>query len=186
MKDEKYLSNPSNRCYFCKNHLYMAINEIKSKYPDHHILNGTNTDDLGDYRPGLEAAKEHHVESPLVDCKINKKGVRSLANFLGLQVWDKPASPCLSSRFPYGTSISIEDLLKVESAEEVLNNYGFEDVRVRFLQDEARIEVEKDQLERLYGHFPSIESEIKAIGFARCSVDEEGLVSGKLNRVLNG
>ncbi len=185
MKDDHYLSNPANRCYFCKNHLYMTLNEVKRRYPEHHILNGTNIDDLGDYRPGLEAAKEHQVKSPLVDCEIDKETVRVLANYFGLENWDKPASPCLSSRIPYGTSVSIEKLMKIESAEELLNDYGFEDVRVRYFDDEARIEVEKNQVKRLNSLFPTIEQEIRKIGFKSCSIDQEGLVSGKLNRVLN-
>jgi len=185
MKDDDYMSNPTNRCYFCKNHLYLAINEVKSKFTGYEVLNGTNIDDLGDYRPGLEAAKEYDVRSPLVDCKVNKEGVRLLARHFGLENWDKPASPCLSSRIPYGTSVSIEKLMKIESAEELLNNYGFEDVRVRYMDGEASIEVEKDKIEKLNTIFPSIESEILKIGFKKCSVDQEGLVSGKLNRVLN-
>ena len=185
LQDENYLQNPANRCYFCKNHLYMAISSLQKKYPSYVLLNGSNTDDLGDYRPGLQAASEHHIQSPLVACNINKDMVRKIAKYLGIRHWNKPASPCLSSRVPYGNSISVEKLKNIEEAEAILNKYGFEDVRVRHFNNEARIEVPAKEIEQLQNVFSSVSIEIQKLGFEHCSIDKEGLVSGKLNRVLS-
>lgn len=185
LQDENYLQNPTNRCYFCKNHLYMAIGSLSQKYPGYVMLNGSNIDDLGDYRPGLQAASEHNIQSPLVDCNVNKEIVRKISKHLGIQHWNKPASPCLSSRVPYGSNISIEKLKSIEEAEAILNNYGFEDVRVRHFQKEARIEVPYNEVGRLDAVFSVVSVEIQKLGFEHCSIDTEGLVSGKLNRVLS-
>lgn len=186
MEDEEYLSNPSNRCYFCKNHLYDSVNALREKFPDHVVLNGSNLDDLGDYRPGLQAASEHKVFSPLVDCGVTKDAVRAISKHLGIEHWDKPASPCLSSRVPYGLAINAKMLEEIEAAESILNRHGFRDVRVRHYTEEAKIEVPADELNKLNDLFPQISEEIKNVGFKRCIIDNEGLVSGKLNRVLNG
>lgn len=184
LKDANYFSNPSNRCYFCKNHLYETLGQVSKKYPGYHLLNGTNTDDLGDYRPGLEAAKEFKIRSPLVDCGINKNTVRRLARIFDLPNWDKPASPCLSSRVPYGNEITLEKLQQIELAEAILNQYNFTDVRVRHYGSEARIEVPSDMVPHLRDNFSAISASILKLGFEKCTIDEEGLVSGKLNRVL--
>jgi pyridinium-3,5-biscarboxylic acid mononucleotide sulfurtransferase len=185
LSDENYLSNPSNRCYFCKNHLYMGLKSLKGKYQDHVLLNGSNLDDLGDYRPGLQSAKEFSIQSPLVECGIDKKSVRDIAEYMGLAHWNKPASPCLSSRVPYGNSITIEKLMQIEKAESLLNGYGFVDVRVRHYGSEASIEVPSEDLEKLNSLFPILSNKIIEFGFEKCKIDQEGLVSGKLNRVLN-
>jgi uncharacterized protein len=185
MQDKDYLSNPSNRCYFCKNHLYMSLNTLQKKHPGYVLLNGSNIDDLGDYRPGLQAASDHHVLSPLVDCGIDKKMVREIAKHLGIEHWNKPASPCLSSRVPYGNEISIDKLKMIEDAESIINKYGFEDVRVRHYDNEAKIEVPVEQIGQLDNVFSSVSKEIENLGFELCSIDQEGLVSGKLNRVLS-
>jgi len=185
LQDENYLQNPTNRCYFCKNHLYMAISSLRKKYPGYVLLNGTNSNDLGDYRPGLQAASEHYIQSPLVACNIDKEMVRKLAKYLGIQHWNKPASPCLSSRVPYGNGINIGKLKSIEEAEAILNNYGFEDVRVRHFEHEARIEVPAKELAHLHNVYAAVSIEIKKLGFKHCAIDEEGLVSGKLNRVLS-
>ena len=183
--DKNYYSNPANRCYFCKNHLYTDIQQVEQKYPGYFVLNGTNSDDLGDYRPGLEAARQHGIKSPLVECGISKIEVREMAKKLGLPNWDKPASPCLSSRVPYGLEVTPEKLRQIESAEDVLNQFGLEDVRVRHYGSEARIEVPVSELPKLQSHLEEISGLIKEIGFENCVVDEEGLVSGKLNRSIN-
>lgn len=182
--DENYLSNPSNRCYFCKSHLYTDITVLAKKYPGYSLLNGTNTDDLGDYRPGLQAASEHKILAPLADCGLNKEDVRALGKHFGLPNWNKPASPCLSSRVPYGNSISIEKLQQIEAAETVLNQLGFEEVRVRHYGEEARVEVPKHVLPKLISHSIKIETAFAHLGFAKTVIDEEGFVSGKLNRAL--
>ncbi len=184
VEDENYFSNPANRCFFCKSYLYFDLQKIKRKYPDYEVLNGTNTDDFQDYRPGLEAAQNFKILSPLVDCGLDKEAVRIMANHFKLPNWDKPASPCLSSRIPYGNIITVEKLKQVEAAEEILNQHGFDDVRVRHYGEEARIEVPAHLLDKLRQRFPSIEASIRSLGFTHCVVDGEGLVSGKLNRVL--
>ncbi|MEZ4827876.1 MAG: ATP-dependent sacrificial sulfur transferase LarE [Bacteroidia bacterium] len=182
--DPDYLANPVNRCYFCKSHLYHDLTRMLHKYPGYTLLNGTNTDDLGDYRPGLQAASEHRVASPLADCGISKQAVRNLARHFGLPNWDKPASPCLSSRVPYGSPITGEKLHQIETAEGILNAWGFEDVRVRHFGTEAKVEVPVNDLPRLSENFEVISAAIRQTGFESCTMDTEGLVSGKLNRTI--
>ncbi len=183
--DENYFSNPGNRCYFCKSHLYKTLEIISAKYPGYQILNGTNTDDLGDYRPGLIAATENQIHSPLVECSIDKQTVRELARHFGLPNWEKPASPCLSSRVPYGDRITLEKLSQIEKAEAILNRFGFGDVRVRHFGKLAKIEVPGYQISELNVRIEEISKKILELGFDEIIVDEEGLVSGKLNRALN-
>ncbi len=182
--DEAYYSNPFNRCYACKSHLYTDLSKLLERFPGYVALNGTNSDDLGDYRPGLQAADQNAVRSPLADCGLDKASVRSLAHALGLANWDKPASPCLSSRIPYGQAVTREKLNRIELAESVLHRYGFQQARVRHYPDEARIEVPSENLEELRIHLPKIVETFTAIGFPQTTLDAEGLVSGKLNRAL--
>jgi len=187
LNDPNYTSNPSNRCFFCKNHLYEAMTDIiMEKYPDYTIINGTNYDDLGDYRPGLQAAESHLIRSPLVELKISKKEVIEMANELGLETANKPPSPCLSSRIPYGTEVNNQRLKQIENAEYFLNDLGFNQVRVRNNGDEASIEVPISEMENLIEKFEYISLGIKNLGFKKVRIDKEGFVSGKLNRVLNG
>ncbi len=186
LNDPNYTSNPSNRCFFCKNHLYEAmIDIIQEKYSNYTILNGTNLDDLGDYRPGLQAANIHNIKSPLVELKITKKEVIEMANELGLETANKPPSPCLSSRIPYGTVVNSERLKQIENAEYLLNDFGFNQVRVRNNGDEASIEVPISEMEKLVENFEHISIGIRNLGFKKIRIDKEGFVSGKLNRVLN-
>jgi len=186
LNDPNYTSNPSNRCFFCKNHLYEAmIDIIQEKYSNYTILNGTNLDDLGDYRPGLQAANIHNIKSPLVELEITKKEVIEMANELGLETANKPPSPCLSSRIPYGTVVNSERLKQIENAEYLLNDFGFNQVRVRNNGDEASIEVPISEMEKLVENFEHISIGIRNLGFKKIRIDKEGFVSGKLNRVLN-
>ncbi|MBD5782116.1 ATP-dependent sacrificial sulfur transferase LarE [Pelagicoccus sp. NFK12] len=182
--DEAYYSNPFNRCYACKSHLYHDLSALLQKYPGFVATNGTNCDDLGDYRPGLQAASQAAVRSPLADCGMDKAAVRALAKSLQLPNWNKPASPCLSSRIPYGQSVTREKLNRIELAESVLARYGFEEARVRHYQNEARIEVPSESIAPLKAHMPKIVETFAAIGFPQTTLDQEGLVSGKLNRAL--
>ena len=184
LNDTRYSQNPINRCFYCKDHLFHDLQELKHEYPGFEVLSGTNYDDLGDYRPGIDAAHKNLVLSPLVDCKITKAEVREMAKHFGLPNWNKPASPCLSSRIPYNQAVTIEKLKQIEAAEEILNSYGFEDVRVRHFGTFGKIEVQKDDLEKLILIKDKIIDEIKAIGFTHIDIDEEGLVSGKMNRAL--
>lgn len=183
--DPAYNTNPINRCFACKTHLYQDLSKLLQRFPGYVALNGTNTDDLGDYRPGLKAAANHHTHSPLAECGVDKRAVRAIAKRFNLPNWDKPASPCLSSRIPYGESVTREKLSQIESAEAVLAAYGFTDARVRHLGSDARVEVPQSQLDELHRHWPKIEQAIRGLGFKNSAVDEEGLVSGKLNRAIS-
>jgi uncharacterized protein len=185
LEDERYSSNPSDRCFFCKQHLYADMGKVLEKYPGFKVLNGTNFDDLKDYRPGLKAASDHKIFSPLAECGITKDELRAIARYYDLINWDKPASPCLSSRIPYDSPITREKLQQVESAENILNMHGFEDVRVRHYGELARIEVKQHELDRLDKIRDKVIPKILALGFKKCEIDTEGLVSGKLNRVLS-
>ena len=185
LSDVQYSQNPINRCFFCKDHLFHDLQKLESEYPGFEILSGTNYDDLGDYRPGLEAAEKNKVNSPLSDCKLTKDDVRAIALYFGLPNWNKPASPCLSSRIPYSQVVTNLKLRQIEAAEDMLNRYDFEDVRVRHFGSFAKIEVKKGDLQKLIALKDSIFNEMKIIGFERTEIDSEGLVSGKMNRVLN-
>jgi len=185
LKDPNYTANPSNRCFFCKNHLYEAMLDVlQEKHPEYTILNGTNLDDLGDYRPGLQAANLHKIQSPLAELKISKKEVIEMANELGLETANKPPSPCLSSRIPYGTPVNNKRLKQIENAEYILNDFGFDIVRVRNNGDTASIEVPNNEIEKLREQFERISIGIRNLGFKEVEIDNEGFVSGKLNRVL--
>lgn len=185
LTDSRYSQNPINRCFYCKDHLFHDLQEIKKEYPGFEILSGTNYDDLGDYRPGIDAAQKNLVLSPLVDCKLSKEEIRQIARHFGLPNWNKPASPCLSSRIPYNQAVTLDKLKQIEAAEDLLNSYGFEDVRVRHFGTYGKIEVQKVDLEKLLSIKDIVIGEIKKIGFAQMEIDEEGLVSGKMNRVLS-
>jgi len=182
LEDDRYNQNPVDRCYFCKEHLYTDLQSISEKYPGFPVLNGTNTDDYGDYRPGLKAAVKYEVRSPLADCGITKEEIREIARYFKLPNWNKPASPCLSSRIPYTHSITKKKLVEIEQAENLLNSFGLEDVRVRHYGDHGKIEVRREELPRLLGMKASVVEKIREIGFPDVVIDEEGLVSGKLNR----
>ena len=184
LENPNYASNPIDRCYFCKFTLYDELKLIADKYPGTDILNGQNFDDLGDYRPGIKAAQEYKVLKPLADCHFSKQDIRDMALYFKLSTWDKPASPCLSSRIPYGQEVTIEKLRQIEEAETMLNSLGFEEVRVRHFGDRAKIEVPSSQLQRLKNYENTIINNMKDIGFLGCEIDEEGLVSGKLNRAI--
>lgn len=185
LADVRYNQNPIDRCFFCKDHLFHDLQEIKNEYPGFEILSGTNVDDLGDYRPGINAAQKNQVISPLVDCKITKEEIREIARHFDLPNWNKPASPCLSSRIPYNQAVTLEKLQQIEAAEDILNSFGFEDVRVRHYGTFGKIEVKQDDLEKLLSLKEVVIGQIKSIGFERVEIDEEGLVSGKMNRVIN-
>ena len=184
IEDPNYFTNPINRCYFCKSNLYDELKMIAKKFPGTLILNGQNKDDLSDYRPGIKAANEFSVLTPLVDCDFTKNDVRDIAKYFNLSTWDKPASPCLSSRIPYGQEVTIEKLRQIENAENYLNDLGFTEARVRNFNSVAKIEVPKDRLSDLFKVEIEVKTEFAQLGFVGCEIDNEGLVSGKLNRVL--
>ena len=185
LEDDRYNENPIDRCFFCKEHLYSDLQGISVKYPGFPVLNGTNADDYTDYRPGLKAATKYEVLSPLADCKISKEEIREIARYYNLPNWDKPASPCLSSRIPYNHKITQKKLVEIEQAEDILNTFGFNDVRVRHYGDHGKIEVPKEDLQKLLEVKEKVVDKIKEIGFEEVVIDEEGLVSGKMNRVIS-
>jgi len=184
LENPNYASNPNNRCFFCKDTLYWQMKVLNHEYPDYYLLNGTNKDDHGDYRPGIQAANNHSIHSPLSDCGIGKADIRLLAKHFELPVWDKPASPCLSSRIPYGQEVTEQKLNQIECAESILNNLGFDEVRVRHFGSEARIEVPTVKLKKLLRYKTKVQKSFSELGFEIATIDTEGLVSGKLNRAI--
>jgi uncharacterized protein len=181
LNDPGYLANAPSRCFHCKTELYSRMRFLANDLGFTQLANGTNVDDLGDFRPGLQAAAEHQVLSPLVECGIDKQGVRQLAHEWGLEVWDKPASPCLSSRVIYGLEITPERLARIDAAEALLKNLGFSSVRVRCHHDElARLEVSVEEIakfadQELRG---TIAAKLRALGFCYVTIDLEGFRSG--------
>ncbi|MEE8170383.1 MAG: ATP-dependent sacrificial sulfur transferase LarE [Phycisphaerae bacterium] len=184
--DPNYLANPTNRCYFCKTELYGKLADFIAGRGIRHMLNGTNADDLGDYRPGLKAASEFEVHAPIADAGLSKADVRRLSAELGLPTADKPAAPCLSSRIPYGAAVTPEKLSMIERAERLLHELGFRECRVRHHDNMARIEVPSDQIEALMQPETRarVESGLRDIGYAYVTVDLRGLRSGSLNEVI--
>ena len=184
LHDPRYASNPANRCFYCKSELYTLTEQVRRELGFAHVVNGTNLDDLGDYRPGLEAAKNAGVRSPLVEVGLSKSETRELAKSLGLGFWDKPAAACLSSRIPYGTSVTPERLQQIEALEDALHALGLRQVRVRYHDTLARIEVAKDELEAAFAQRDAIVKAGKAAGFTYVSLDLAGYRTGSLNAAL--
>ena len=185
MEREGYLANAANRCYFCKTELYSDLCNLAEAEGYAWVANGANLDDLGDYRPGLQAAAEHRVRSPLVEAEMDKESVRQAARQLGLPVWDKPAQPCLSSRIPYGTPVTVETLSRIERAEAYLKNLGLREVRARHHDNHCRIEVGETEMELAFTHRKEIAAQLKKIGYLWVSLDLSGLRSGSLNDQLS-
>lgn len=180
-----YYNNSPLRCYFCKTEVYTRIKDVAKDFPGFVIANGNNIDDQSDYRPGNKAASENNVFSPFVEAGLTKNDIRTIAKKYGLPVWDKPASPCLSSRFPYGHKITHYKLKQVETAEGILEKYGFNDVRVRHFDGYCKIEVPAELIPKLESVFDVVSEEIKKKAkFEKVLLDTEGLVSGKMNRAI--
>jgi uncharacterized protein len=182
-----YLKNDKNRCFHCKDELFARLEEVGLARGISNIIYGVNRDDLGDYRPGQNAAKIHQVKSPLVEAGLTKAEIRELSRIAGLPTWDRPASACLSSRIPYGTPVTIENVKTVERGEEEIKALGFRQFRVRFYNELVRIEVAKDELPRaltseMAAKFTQI---FKALGFKYVTLDLEGYRQGSLNEVLS-
>jgi len=179
-----FASNPTDRCYHCKSELYRQLDAVAGRFGANAILDGTILDDLSDHRPGRKAAEEHAVRSPLAELGFTKADVRAAAAALGLASRDKPASPCLASRIPYGTGITRENLAMIEQAEEALRALGFAELRVRHHGDVARIEVPIADLERLIREplRERVVAAVRSAGYRFVSLDLEGFRSGSLNR----
>lgn len=187
MDNPNYTSNPVNRCYFCKSELHDKLRAIALKRGYPYVIDGVNYDDLQDYRPGIEAAKERKVRSPLAEVNISKLEVREISKLLKLPWWDKPSQPCLSSRFPYGEEITIDKLHRVGRAEIYLRNLGYLNIRVRSQGDTAKIELLPQKIATFVNEvdLPQLVNYFQKLGFTYVTLDLEGYSSGKLNRVIN-
>jgi uncharacterized protein len=183
LKLSRYVSNPPDRCRICKSELFGKLKKVADREGLAWVADGSNLDDLRDYRPGKEAAKEMGVRSPLVEAGLTKEDVRELSRVLGLPTWDKPSKACLSSRFPFGSKITDEKLAAVEEAENFLEDLGFKQMRVRHHGDIARVEVEKADMDRLLnsGIREEVVSKLKSLGFRYVTVDLAGYAGGSFN-----
>jgi uncharacterized protein len=185
--NQNYVQNAPNRCYFCKSELYTQLERLLPELGVDVIANGANTDDTGDWRPGMKAATEHHVHSPLIEAGLSKSDVRQLAQHWGLPTWDKPATPCLSSRIAYGLEVTPERVAQIDAAERFLRDHGLRELRVRYPQPNvARIEVPVSELHRLVEARlrNDLVSHFKSLGFQSVTLDLEGFRSGSMNAVL--
>ena len=183
---EDYLANNPNRCFFCKDELYTHLSKIATAESYQWVANGTNVDDLGDFRPGQQAAKQYGVRSPLVEAGLSKLEIRSLSRDMDLPTWDKPAQACLSSRIPYGTPVSVEALGRIAKAEAFLRGMGIRQLRVRHHDTVARIEVDKADFAILLDDEARlrITKYFRSIGYAYVTLDLDGFRSGSMNEVL--
>ena len=181
-----YVKNDANRCFHCKDELFQRLEQIAGERGFQNIVYGVNADDLGDYRPGQNAAKMHEVKAPLVDAGLSKAEIRELSRLAGLSTWDRPAAACLSSRIPYGTPVTLETIKTVEQGEEEIKALGFRQFRVRFHGELVRIEIAREELARALSPemaqaFASI---FKPLGFLYVTLDLEGYRQGSLNAAL--
>jgi pyridinium-3,5-biscarboxylic acid mononucleotide sulfurtransferase len=187
MENPNYSSNPIDRCYFCKSELHDTLKPLALELGYPYVVDGVNADDLHDYRPGIQAAKERGARSPLAELEITKLEVREIARSIGLTCWNKPAQPCLSSRFPYGEEITIPKLNRVGRAEIYLRRLGYENVRVRSIGDTAKIELPVELIQQFVAdnNLADLVTVFQSFGFVYVTLDLEGYRSGKLNQVLS-
>lgn len=186
--DPNYQANPTNRCYFCKHELFDKLTRMAQARGFAYVCDGNNADDVGDYRPGRQAAAELQVRSPLIEANLTKAEIRVLAQAAGLPIWDRPASACLSSRIPYGLPVTIQKLSDIERGEAVLRKLGFQQMRVRHHNDIARIEIAPAEMPLALNleMTQKIVEAFKQIGFKYIALDLEGYRQGALNEVLKG
>ena len=177
-----YIKNGPTRCYFCKTELYTNLAKIAEKLSFKNIVNGANLDDTSDFRPGMKAAGQHNVFSPLIESKLTKKEIRQLSKHLNLPTWDKPAQPCLASRIPYGTPVSINALSRIGQAESGIRKLGFNIIRVRHYNELARIEIPTSDFEKFNQKKKEIQDIIFASGYDSYELDKNGFKSGNLNK----
>jgi len=179
-------NNPENRCYLCKKAVFSQIISIAQREDYPYVIDGTNFDDIGDYRPGLKALKELNIKSPLLECELSKEEIRSLSRELGLGTWDKPAYACLLTRIPYGSELKEEDFAKIEKAEIYMMSRGFRAVRVRCHGNLARIEVDKNDIDKLFNEvlLTEISGKLKEFGFKYVTLDLEGYKVGSFNAAI--
>lgn len=182
-----YRANNGDRCFFCKDELYGKLEAIARTRGVDHIVDGSTVDDLDDYRPGRQAAKQHAVRSPLIEVGLNKDEVRELSQRATLPTWDKPASPCLSSRIAYGTTVTIERLQKVDRGEEILREFGFREFRVRHHDTLVRLEISPAEMDRVLqkGVIDQLAARFRELGFKYVTLDLHGFRSGSMNEALS-
>lgn len=182
-----YVANRGNRCFWCKDELYRQLIPLQKELGFSHIVNGTNADDLDDYRPGIKAARNHDVVSPLAECDLSKQQVREIAQLWNLRVWNKPAGPCLSSRIAPGVSVTADRLQRIDRAEAIIRSMGFDVVRVRLHQNElARIEIPEEKLNAFLNRSKEINlnREFEKLGFRFVTIDMLGFRSGSMNQLV--
>jgi uncharacterized protein len=186
LNDPQYRANAPSRCYFCKTKLYDKLSALKRERGFAFVVDGSTTDDLGDYRPGREAAREHEVRSPLIEVGMSKRELRELSRRAGLPTWDKPASPCLSSRIAYGTPVTIERLSTVERGEEIMRRLGFREFRVRHHDELVRLEIAPSELDLALRRevVDTLAQKFRALGFKYVTLDLHGFRSGAMNEIL--
>jgi pyridinium-3,5-biscarboxylic acid mononucleotide sulfurtransferase len=184
MNDPNYVANPNNRCYFCKTELWTKLTAFASARGFSVVADGTNADDVGDHRPGMEAANEHAIRSPLLEAGLTKAEIRVLSQAAGLPTWDMPSAPCLSSRLAYGVSVTPERLQQVETAEERIRGLGFREFRVRHHDTAARLEFSSPEIPRALELAPDIYQCFDDLGFERVLLDVEGYRRGALNEAV--
>lgn len=184
LDNPNYAANPSNRCYFCKSELYDVLVPIAARRGYRFILDGTNADDVGDFRPGQQAAREHGVRSPLRESGFTKAEIRSLARQLGLPNWDKPAMACLASRIPYGQAVTMPTLRQIDEAEAFLRSLGIRQLRVRHHDNLARLEVEPETFPAVLERREEIVAGLRAVGYTFVTLDLAGFRSGSMNDML--
>ena len=190
MENPRYLANPANRCYYCKKALFETIEELRkalskpseeSAWP---IFYGANIDDLGDFRPGMQAAREAAIKAPYIDLEFDKQTIRGICGHYGLEIAQKPAMPCMASRIAYGEAVTAEKLNQVEKAEDFLYDLGLRILRVRHHGETARIEVPPQDFDTILAHRDRIRKKFHDLGFVYISLDLDGFKSGSLNAVL--
>jgi len=187
LENPGYSANNPDRCFFCKDELYTKLESVARGRGIQNIVDGSTIDDLGDYRPGRRAAMQHAVRSPLIEVGLSKTEVRELSRRATLPTWDKPASPCLSSRIAYGTTVTIERLSKVDRGEEILREFGFREFRVRHHDQLVRLEIAQAEMDRVMRKevFQKLAARFRELGFKYVTLDLEGFRSGSMNEVLD-
>jgi len=185
LHDPRYADNTHQRCFFCKTELYTRLQQVAEERGFAWIIDGANVDDAGDFRPGMRAAKQLNVRSPLLDAGLNKHEIRAISATMGLRTWDKPAAACLSSRFAYGDPITVEKLRQVGDAEPGVRALGFRGFRIRHHNEGARLEIPADQMARALELSAEIVTAVRAAGYEYVTLDLEGYRAGRMNEVLN-
>jgi pyridinium-3,5-biscarboxylic acid mononucleotide sulfurtransferase len=186
MENPDYTANPANRCYFCKSELFTLLARLKKEWGVEVVFDGSNQDDVGDYRPGRQAAAEQEILSPFIEVGLRKEDIRALSRKWGLSTWDLPSMPCLSSRFPYGVEITEEKLRQVDRAEAFLRDMGFRNFRVRHHETLARIEIDRAEMSQILDAdlLEVINREFRSLGYHYVTLDMQGFRSGSLNELL--